>query len=100
MDGQPVPIGFFSEKLSESQRSRSTFDREMLEAYFAVLHFKPKIEGRKMTLFTDHKPLASAYKRPTPMKSDRQQRYLSLTTEYVTDICFITGDHNTVADCL
>ena len=100
VDGQPVPIGFFSKKLSESQRSLSTFDRELLAAYLAVLHFKPQVEGRHVTLFTDHKPLACAYKKPTPMKSDKQQRYLSLITEYVADICYIRGDHNIVADCL
>ena len=42
----PVPIGFYSKKLSEKQRKYSPFDRELLAAYQAVLHFKPQTEGR------------------------------------------------------
>lgn len=59
--GEPIPIGFYSKKLSDAQKKYSTFDRELLAAYMSVLHFKPKIEGRHITLFTDHKPLVSAY---------------------------------------
>ena len=97
---EPVPIAFFSKKLSENQRKWSTFDRELFAAYSAVLHFKFKIEGRDVTLFTDHKPLAAAYRSTQPSKSDKQQRYLSIITEYVNDIQYIKGDHNIVADCL
>lgn len=100
IDSQPVPIGFFSKKLSESQRHQSTFDRELLAAYLAVLHFKPQIEGRHVTLFTDHKPLMGAYKKPNLLKSDKQQRHLSLISEYVADVSYIRGNQNTVADCL
>ena len=60
----------------------STFNRELLAAYQAVLHFKPQIEGRNVTLFSDHKPLSLALKKNTPMKSDIQQRYSSIITEY------------------
>jgi len=69
-DGTPVPIGFFSKKLSESERRLSTYDRELLAAYLATLHFRPLIEGRQITLFTDHKPLVSAFKSSSPAKSD------------------------------
>ena len=100
IDDNPIPIGFFSKKLTESQRKLSTFERELLAAYLAVLHFKPQIEGRIVTLFTDHKPLSSAFKKTSPMKSDKQQRYLSLITEYVADIVYICGNDNIVADCL
>lgn len=100
MDGEATPIGFFSKKLSSPQQVYSTFDRELLAAYFATLHFKPMIEGRQVTLFTDHKPLVSAFHSKNPAKSDRQQRHLSLLTEYIADVQFIKGDQNIVADCL
>ena len=100
IDSKPVPIGFFSKKLTEAQRKYSTFDRELLAAFLAVLHFKPQIEGRQVTLFTDHKPLVSAYKKTSLLKSDKQQRHLSIITEYVADIAYIRGDQNIVADCL
>ena len=39
VDSIPRPIAFFSKKLNETQRSYSTFDRELLAAYESVLHF-------------------------------------------------------------
>lgn len=100
IDNKPVPIGFFSRKLSQTQTRYSTFDRELLAAFLAVLHFKPYIEGRNVTLFTDHKPLQSAFSSQQPAKSDRQQRHLSTLTEYISDVQYIRGDQNVVADCL
>ena len=100
VDGKPHPMGFFSKKLSQSQQKYSTFDRELLAAYQAVLHFKHLINGRHVTLFTDHKPLQSAYKSRNPPKSDRQQRHLSVLAEYVMDIQYVRGEDNVVADCL
>lgn len=100
INNEPVPIGFFSKKLSNSQRNYSTFDRELLACYLAVLHFKYLIQGRNVTIFTDHKPLASAFKKQNELKSDRQQRHLSLVTELITDMQYIKGSSNIVADCL
>lgn len=99
-EGEPIPIGFFSKKLTAPQQKLAAFDRELLAAYLAVLHFRPQIEGRHVTLFTDHRPLVSAYRKTTPLKSDKQQRHMSLISEYVADILYIRGQENIVADCL
>ena len=99
-NGNSIPIGFYSKKLNEAQRKYSTFDRELLAAYLSVLHFKHQIEGRVTILCTDHKPLCNAFNNRTTSKSDRQQRYLSLLSEYISDIHFIKGSDNIVADCL
>lgn len=100
VNNQPIPIGFFSKKLSQSQQKYSAFDRELLAAYYSVLHFKHQIEGRDVLLLSDHKPLCSAFKCRTAAKSDRQQRHLSLLSEYISDITYIKGSQNIVADCL
>ena len=100
IDGREIPIGFFSKKLSTSQRKYSTFDRELLAAYLSVLHFKPLIEGRCVILMTDHKPLINSFNSSNPAKSDKQQRYLSIISEYVERVIFIKGRDNVVADCL
>ena len=78
VDGQPVPVGFFSKKLSDQQRRYSTYDRELLAAYLAVLHFRHLLEGRVVALFTDHRPLTTAFLSPQTAKSDRQQRHWSV----------------------
>ena len=98
IDGHPVPLDFYSKKLSEAQQKYSAFDRELLAAYFAVLHFKHLLEGRNVTLCSDHKPLVSAFYSKTPAKSDRQQRHLSVLTEYVTSMSYVRGEDNIVAD--
>ena len=77
VDNKPVPIGFFSKKISENQRRESTFDRELLAAYLSLLKFKHMVEGRHVTIFTDHCPLVSAYRKAGPLKSDKQQRQMS-----------------------
>ena len=100
IDDEAVPIGFFSRKLSITQQSWSAIDRELLAAYQAVLHFKPEIEGREVTLFTDHKPLVSKFKKQTLPTSDKQARHLSFISEYIQDIVYIRGGDNVVADCL
>ena len=94
------PVAFFSKRLSTSQRSYSAFDRELLAVYLAVVHFKPVIEGRTVTVFTDHKPLVNAFYSQTPPKSDRQQRHLSYISEYVCSFEYIRGSENMVADAL
>ena len=65
-----------------------------------MLHFKPRIEGRHVTLFTDHKPLIGAYKKQTSLKSEIQKRNLSIISEYVADVIHIKSNENIVADCL
>lgn len=100
IDSKPNPIGFFSKKLTDAQKVYSTYDRELLGAYLAVLHFKTYIDGHPVTLFTDHKPIVSAFYSNSTAKSDRQQRQLSFLSEYVSSVQYIRGHNNVVADCL
>ncbi len=100
IDDTPTPLGFYSKKLSDTQKTYSTYDRELLASYLAVIHFKTLIDGHSVTLFLDHKPLVSAFHSKSVAKSDRQQRQLSLISEYVSSVVYIRGDNNVVADCL
>ena len=100
VDGESIPVGFFSQKLSQPQQRYAAYDHELLAAYLATLHFRHVIEGRRVTLLTDHKPLVSAFRSPHVAKSDRQQRHWSVVTEYVLDVKHIRGQDNVVADCL
>ena len=100
IDGTPHPISFFSKKLSQTQKTYSTYDRELLAVYLSVLHLKTLIDGHRVTLFVDHKPFVAAFYSSSIAKSDRQQRQLSLISEYVSDVKYICGRENVVADCL
>ena len=46
INNKPVPIGFFSNKLTEKQTKWFTFDLELFATYLVALHFKPQIEAR------------------------------------------------------
>jgi cleavage and polyadenylation specificity factor subunit 1 len=93
------PIAFFSRKLSETERNYSVFDKELLSIYAATIKFKHIIEGRQCVVFTDHKPIVSAFKKNSA-HSPRQTRQLSLLAEYIDDVHHIAGCENVVADAL
>ena len=72
----------------------------MLAAYLAVLHFRHLIDGSQTTLFVDQKLLVSSLKNPNLCKLDRQKRHMSVINELVSDVEFIKGKDNVVADCM
>ena len=51
------PLGFFSKELDSAQINYIAFDRELLAAFSAVMHFRFQVEGRPFQLWTDHCPL-------------------------------------------
>lgn len=91
----PRPLGFFSRKLTE--KSYAPFDKELLAIPDEVAHFSNMTEGHLLIVFTDHKPIITAYKKQTN-KSPRQTRAFAFIAEFVQDIQHISG--NVVADAL
>ena len=100
VDGAWQPLAFFSKKLRDNERKYSTFDRELLALFLAIRHFRFLLEGRKFTVYVDHKPLTFAMAKTTEPWSGRQQRQLSAISEFTTDIQHVAGKYNQVADCL
>ena len=100
LNGVWTPISFFSRKLHAAEKKYSTFDKELLAMYLAVKKFRYFIEGRKFTLFTDHKPLTFVFNNVSDKWSPRQQRHLCLVSEFTTDIRYVPGADNVVADAL
>lgn len=93
-----VPLAFFSRRLTAPESRYSVYDRELLAAYNAVKHFAYALEGRNFCIFTDHKPLTFAFTRKHDNLSPRQQRHLQYISQFTTDIRFVPGDKNCVAD--
>lgn len=94
------PIGFFSRKLTQAEKAYSAYDRELLAAFAAIRHFRHMLEGRQFQIWTDHKPLIFAFQQRSDKNSPRQQRQLNYIAQFTTDIRFIRGSDNTVADAL
>ena len=83
-----------------TQSRYSTFDRELLAIYSAIKHFRNFIEGRTFTYFTDQAPLCKAIFSPSQNSSPRQQRHIIFTTQFTSDLRYVQGEKNVVADCL
>lgn len=94
------PLAFFSRKLSESQQKTSTYDRELYAMYEAIKHFKDTLQARDFCVYTDHKPLTTAFQQRPERANPTQQRRLSFISEYTTDIRHVPGEANKVADML
>jgi len=58
------------------------------------------VEGRKFTVYTDHKPIVFALRQNPEKATPRQFRYLDFIAQYTTDIRYIEGEKNQAADAL
>jgi hypothetical protein len=58
------------------------------------------LEGRRFTLFTDHKPLTTAVRQTTEPWTAKQCRQLAYIAEFASDIQHIAGSDNVMADTL
>ena len=94
------PLAFYSAKLQEHQRKWPPYDRELLAAFKATRHFRPMIEGRAFTLYTDHQSLIPSMTKKSEPHTARQAYQLSCISEYTTDIRYVEGKANVVADAL
>lgn len=61
VDNKLQPMGFYSKRMTETQKRYSTYDRELLAIYQSIKFFKYMIDGRNCIIYTDHKPLIFAF---------------------------------------
>ena len=94
------PLSFYSAKLQDHQRKWPPYDRELLAAFRGVRHFKSMVEGRQFTLYTDHQSLVPSMTKKTDPQTPRQTYQLACISEFTTDIRYIEGKANVVADAL
>lgn len=100
VDNEWLPIACYSKAFSPAEQKYSTFDRELLAAVSCCKRFRYYIEGKHLTLFTDHKPLISAFTKTTDRSSPRQERHLAYISQFVDVIKHIAGAQNFLPDLL
>ena len=94
------PLAFYSAKLQPGQQLWPPFDRELLAAFRSIRHFRQMVEGRNFTLFTDHQSLVPSLAKRTDPQTARQTYQLANIAEFTTDIRYVEGKANLVADAL
>ena len=94
------PLAFYSAKLEANQIDWPAFDRELLGLFRATRHFRPMVEGHAFTIWTDQQALVPSMKKKSDPLTPRQTYQLSCLSEYTTDIRYIEGKSNLVADTL
>ena len=100
LNGMWQPLSFFSKKLNPAKTRYSAFDRELLAVYATIKHFRNNLEGLNFFVNTDHKPLTFVMSSVTERASLRQTRHLAFIAEFTTDITYVKGETNFVADAL
>lgn len=68
--------------------------------YESVQHFRYILEVQHATIFTDHKPLLYAFVQRREKLPPPQLNQLSFISQFTTDIQYIRGEDNVVADAL
>ena len=96
------PLGFFSRKFTDVQRSQrySPYSRELLAIKEGIKYFRHQVEGRQFAVYTDHKPLTTAFTKSSPDALPTTTRALTYISQFTTDIRHVSGDDNAAADAL
>lgn len=100
ISGVTQPLGFYTSKLSKTERNYSTYDRELLSIFKAIKFFKHLVEGRYLIIYTDHRPLSFALSQRSDKASPRQQRQLQYISQFTTNIIHVPGKDHIVADAM
>ena len=75
----------------------SAYDLELLTVYSTTVKFRHILEGRCFKIFTDQKPLTSAFFKSRDPVSNRQRQQLAFISEFATEIAHIPSLENVVA---
>ena len=91
-------IAFASRQLKPNEVNYPTHDLEMAAVVHALKIWRHYLYGAQCRIFSDHKNLKCLYK--SNLMSGRQRRWLELMQDYDTNIEYVEGKANQVADAL
>ena len=81
--GEVQPLAFHSRRTSGPESRYSAYDLELTSVYHSILHFRHLLEGRKFTIYTDQRPLTSAFFKAREPVSNRQRNQLAVISEFL-----------------
>ena len=91
-------VMYVSRALTETDQRYSNIERELLAIVFALERLNHYTFGRTFTVWSDHQPLQSIWKKSIVSASPRLQRLLSRLAHYDINIEFLWGKENVIAD--
>ena len=99
IDGEELPVNFYSQALSSSQRNYSTYERELFAVVKACEAFRVFLLGREFTLRTDHRALCGLFS-SSLQTSNRVVKWVMRLQPFKFTIQILKGKDNVVADAL
>ena len=97
-NGQPVTYN--SRVLTPAEQNYSQIEKELLAQVYGLEHNHQYVFGRKVILWTDHKPLVSISTKPLSLVPKRLQRLLLRMQHYDAEIHYKPGSQMYLADTL
>ena len=98
--GEEQPLAYFSRRTTLAESRYSAYNLELLAIYSSIVHFRHVLEGRNFRIFTDQRPLTSAFFKTRDPVSNRQRHQLAFVSEFCIDLGHVPGIDNVVADAL
>lgn len=94
------PVAFASRSCTPTEKAYASIEREALSILFGCKRFHEYIYGRKFTIFNDHKPLQSIFKKQITECPPRIQRFLYQLQKYDFVLEYSPGKTMVVSDTL
>ena len=101
VDGSWRPLGMWSKALKPVQQGYTTYKRELLAIKLGLRHFNKDINGRRLCIFTDHRPLIGSFASPDLQAHDPQAlNAINEIAQWTSDIRHKPGRDIPIADWL
>ena len=94
------PVTYASRALTPAETRYSQIEKELLAQVFGLQRNHHYVYGRKVRLWTDHKPLISIARKPLSACPKRLQRLLQQLRQYDVELCYKHGKEMHLADTL
>ena len=98
--GSWQPLRFWSRGLTTTQKAWPPYDKELQAMWLASRQFRPWIDGKRPTFFTDHKAIVGSLTKPEAANTTQRRVKLEQLAQIAGDVRHIAGLENTVADAL
>lgn len=96
----PRVIGYFSKKLSSTQRKYASVEKECLGVLLAINHFRHFIEGSRFKVVTDARSLLWLFTIGVESGNAKLLRWALKIQSHDIELEYRKGKNNVLADCL